>query len=153
MIYGSNQIITTIGVSGVALVAGIPTTEWAGFHVYKQMSSPEFVGNINVGRLPVVELFELSSDYQFQAEPDHIGTRTSEFVIRILVPTTINRHSTETDLLQKLKVAILKALTNNLNLGVTNVQAETPKIMPYCSYLDIRLSTETSYDKNYQEGT
>lgn len=153
MIYGSNQVVTTIGVSGVALVAGIPTAEWAGFHVYKTMSSPEFMGNINVGRLPIVELFELGSEYEFQAEPNHEGTRTSEYLIRIIVPTTINRHSTETDLLQKLKVAILKALTNNLNLGVTNVSAETPKIMPYCVYLDIRLSTETSYNKDYAEGT
>lgn len=153
MIYQSNQIVTTVSASGVALVASIDSTEWANYHVYKQMNSPEFVGNINIGRLPIVEIFELDSNYEFIAEPDHEGTRTSQFVIRIIVPTTINRHTIKTDLLQKLKVVILKELTGNLNLGVTDIQADTPKIMPYATYLDIRLSTETSYNRTYSEGT
>lgn len=153
MLYQSNQIVTTVSASGVALVAGIDATEWAASHVYLQMNSPEFMGQINIGSLPLCEIFELTNDYEFIAEPEHQGTRTTEWLIRILVPTFITTHSEKANLLQKIKVAIISALTKNLNLGATDIRTETPKIMPYSLYLDIRFTTETSFDHNYAEGT
>jgi len=153
MIYQQNQIVTTVGSSGVASVANIQPSEWLESHVYVQMNSPEFMGQINIGALPVVEIFEVSSVYEFQAEPEHQGTRTTEWVIRIIAPTFITTHTEKANLLQKLKVAIISALTKNLNIGATDIRVETPKIMPYSVYLDIRFTTETSHDHNFAEGT
>ena len=151
MIYSSDLIKTSIQSVTVATSAGYSVGEWSN-HVFIRYGEDDMVGNTNIGRLPVVTIREIQSDYEFQSEPDHFGTRTSGFVIRIYVSTFGNRSNQKFNELQRIKMAILKVLTQNLNLGTTNIQVSQPIITQCSLFQDITISTETSYQNDYLEG-
>lgn len=150
MKYGMQQIKTTLGGSAtLATAAGVSSMS---NRVFIRVGEVDMVGNINIGRLPCVSIEEISVGYQFQSEPSHNGSRTSEFKIRILVPTFINRSETQYLLLERMKETILGILTADTTLGVTNVREEVPIVTQMATVMDIRLETDTSYGNDYQEG-
>jgi hypothetical protein len=151
MKYAANKIESTLKGATVAASAGFSTADWAN-HVFVRFGEEDMVGNVSVGRLPVVTIREVESQYTFTAEPDHEGDRDSQFIIRIYVPTFVNRSEDRWQLLQRIKQAALSQLTQDLNLGSTDVQVAAPVITQCSIYQDVTLNTNTSYDKQYLEG-
>lgn len=152
MIYQSNTIKSTIsGSTVVAAAAGIASADWAS-HVFVRYGEVDSTGNTNVGRMPVVIIRESSVDYAFEAEPDHQGTRTSQFVVRVIVPSFLVRSETQWKLLDRIRTAIIAVLTQKLELGPTDVSTATPVISNVSISQDITFTTESSYDKNISEG-
>lgn len=150
MIYQIELIKTTLEGSSIATAAGKGTMSGS---VFIKIGEQDMVGCINIGRLPAIYIRETSVNYEFQAEPSHQGTRTAEFMIRILVPTSLNRSSTQYELLEKIKIAALTALTANANLGVTNVRENSPEVTAMATHMDLTVSTESSYCNTYKEQT
>lgn len=152
MIYQSDTIKTIVSGASIATAAGISSSEWANYHTFVRYGEDDMVGNTNIGRLPIVTIREVTSNYEFQAEPNHFGTRETIFIIRIYVATFGNRSETQWKRLQDIKNACMIALTTNLNIGSTDMEVLQPVISQMAVYQDIRVTTQTSYDNNYEEG-
>jgi hypothetical protein len=150
MIYQISQIKTTLSSSStLAIAAGVGSMS---NRVFVSVGEIDMTGQLNIGRLPLIYLKEITSEYVFDAEPNHIGTRTVDYSMRIIVPTFINRSETQYLTLERMKAAALSALTKNLNLGITNVRTQAPQVTQMATIMDVTFSTETSYDNNYKEG-
>lgn len=150
MKYQSDKIEEVLKSATVATSAGFSTTDWAN-HVFTRYGETDAVGNTSIGRLPVISIHEVTANYTFEAEPDHQGTRSSAFVIRLIVPTFINRSEERWKYLTKIREAALEVL-NDSALGTTDVQTGAPIVTQCSIYQDLTVTTETSYDKNYNEG-
>lgn len=148
MNYQINQISTLCQDATIATAAGVSSMT---NRVFIRIGEPIFEGNINIGRLPCIEIFETSTDYAFESEIDHNGTRNTNVNLRISVATFINSHSTKFETLQKIKTAVLKIITSDTTLGVTDVKENPAQITPYALVLDVNINLESSYDKNYTE--
>ena len=147
MIYQIELIKTTLEGSSIATAAGKGTMSGS---VFIKIGEEECTHSVNLGRMPCIFLKEVNVDYNFEAEPNHVGTRESSYNIRILVPSFANRNQTQYELLEKIKIASLKALTA-AGLGLTNVRENTGVVGQCYIYLSIDFSTQTSYDKDYDE--
>jgi hypothetical protein len=151
MKYITQRIKTTLsGSATLATAAGVASM---ASRVFIRMGETDMIGNINLGRLPCIYLQEVGVDYEFIAEPDHAGTRSSEIKVIILIPTFINRSETQYLLGEKIKTTILSILTKDLALGVTDVREDAPVINQMSTQLTINITLDTSYDSNYSEGT
>lgn len=150
MIYQGNTIISTIE-SSTAVASGAGVASMVG-RVAMKVGEVDQFAQVNLGRLPCVYIRQVSTDYEFQAEPNHFGTRTAEWVITLLVPTFINRSNSQYQILEDMKVAILTALTSSSGLGVTNIREEQPEIGQMVTRMNIRITTESTYGNDYTEG-
>jgi hypothetical protein len=150
MIYQGDRIVSVITNSAaVATAAGV--SSMVG-RVSMKIGEVDQFAQVNMGRLPCVYVSQVSVDYEFQAEPTHVGTRTSDWNITMLVPTFINRSGNQYQKLEAMKMAILTALTAEGGLGVTDVREENPEVAQMVTRMTFRVSTETSYQNDYQEG-
>ena len=150
MIYQSDTIKNTIATSTVvASAAGV--ADWAN-HVFVRYGEVDSTGNTNVGRMPVVTVREATVDYAFDASPDHVGTRASQFVVRVIVPSFLVRSESQWKLLDRIRTAVIAELTQKLALGPTDVSTSTPVVSNVSISQDITLTTETSYNKTISEG-
>ena len=145
-----SQIKSTLELSTIATVAEVATMSG---RVFIKVGQTDMTGGVNMGRLPCIYLYQVSTDYEFQAEPNHNGTRTNEFIIRILIPNFMNREETQYLKLESIKQIVLHELTDNLNIAITNVREDAPVTSQMSIHMDIRFNSETSYDKDYDETT
>jgi len=151
MIYQSNLIQSLLASStSVATAAGVASM---ANRVSIRIGEDHMVGSVNMGRLPCIYVRQVSVSYDFEAEPTHEGTRSTDWVITLLVPTFLNRSDTQYQLLESIKQAVLVALTASLELGLTNVRESIPTVTQMSTQMDITFTTETSYNNNYSEGT
>jgi len=149
MIYQSNRIISDLQGASIATAAGV--SSMVG-RVSLKVGEVDQFAQVNMGRLPCIYIRQVSVDYEFQAEPNQFGTRESDWVISILVPTFINRSNTQYQLLEDIKQASLAVLTQDVTLGVTNIREEIPIVSQMATRMDIRFTTQTSYENTYTEG-
>lgn len=115
------------------------------------MGEQDSVGKVNIGRLPIIEITSTTVNYEFQAEPNHEGTRTADYNMRIIVPTFINRSEDSYLRLETIKQTALYLIASNLNLGLTNVQESPTQVTQMYSFMDVKFSTESSCTKTYDE--
>ena len=150
MKYITQRIKTTLSASAdLATAAGVSSMS---NRVSIRMGEISMTGGVNIGRLPCVYLEEVSVGYEFQAEPNHEGSRTSEIKVILLVPTFINRSETQYLKIEKMKTTILSILTKDLALGVTDVREDAPIVTQMATQLSINITLDSSYDNNYSEG-
>ena len=150
MKYQIELIKSTLELASIATAAGVSSMS---NRVFVKIGEEENTGSLNVGRMPYIHIKQVSVNYEFQTEPDHGGSRSSTFIIRIITPSFINRGDTQYKLLEKIKVAVLSALTKETKLGVTNISEYEPKIIQGYILMDIGLTCDTSYNSDYSEGT
>lgn len=148
MNYSIAQLKTNLSTATVAASAGVASM---ADRVFVMMGEQDMTGPINMGRLPCIYLYSLSNSYEFQAEPDHQGGRTSEYVVRLLVPNFINRSEAQYLRLESFKQAVLKEVTSNAKLGITDVREEAAVASQMSIHCDLRLTANTSYDTSYSE--
>lgn len=150
MIYQIGQIKSILAnSSALAIAAGVSSMS---NRVFVKVGEVDMTGPVNIGRLPVIYLKQLSSDYTFEAEPGHFGTRKVDYTMRILVPTFMNRSETQYLLLERIKAMALEALTETLELGITDVRVDAPQVTQTATAMDVIFTSESSYDSNYDEG-
>jgi hypothetical protein len=150
MKYQVNLIKSTLEGATIAAAAGVASMSG---RVSIKMGEDELFATTNMGRLPSINIKQVTTDYQFVAEPDHQVTRTAEFEVKIIVPTFVNRSDTQFLLLEKIKVACISALTQTLSLGVTNIREDPAIVNQMTSQMAFKFTTETSGDEDYKEGT
>lgn len=151
MIYQIEKIKSVLeSSSAVALAAGVASM---ANRVFIKIGETDLVGGLNMGRLPIIQLKQVNVDYTFEAEPDHVGTRSSEFLMRLIVPSFINRSQDAYKMIERIKVASISAISKELTLGVTDVRESVPVITQAAIAVDISFTTESTYDHNYSEGT
>ena len=149
MTYQIDQIKSTLEGPTVATAAGVGSMVG---RVFLRIGELDMTSGMSIGRLPIIQLKQVSVDYDFDAEPYHRGSRTSDYIMRIMVPTFVNRSDSQYRLLEKIKTVSLSAITKNLSLGLTNVREEQPEVTQMVTAVDIRFTTNTSYDYGYGEG-
>jgi hypothetical protein len=148
MIYQLQQIKSTLSnSSALSTAAGVSMTT----RVFIKIGEVDMFAQVNLGRLPEIYLRQISGNYEFQAEPNHNGTRTMDIQMRILVPTFINRSESQYLLLERIKMAALSVLTKDLNLGMENIRVEAPQVTQMATIMDVTFTTNISYDENYEE--
>lgn len=150
MIYQLNQLKTILQGVEIATAAGVASMS---NRVFIAPDVDEFVGQVNVGRLPCIVIKEVEVDYSFDASPDHFTTRNANHIIRIIVPSFLNRHQTKYELLQRIKTACIAQLNlaANDNLEITDMRASSAVVVPYGLYLDLQITTQTSSDNTFDE--
>jgi hypothetical protein len=144
------QIKTTLELPSIATAALVSTMSG---RVFIKIDETDMVGGVNMGRLPCIYLSSVAVTYEFQAEPNHFGSRTTEYNMRIIVPTFLNRSEAQYLKLESIKQVALSELTKNLNLGITNIREEPPQVSQMATFMDIRFTSETSYVNDYKETT
>lgn len=147
MNYLTDQLESVCKTETVALSAGYTQVDWAN-HVQVSFTDDDFSGPINMGRLPMVIIREVSTDYVLDAENG--GTRDADFIIRIYVHVFKSRQREQSEVLHKIKQAILSELKNS---GIENVDNRSTRVetTPYAMYLDITIQSQTSFGLDYGE--
>lgn len=151
MIYQSDTLKSALQAAAVATAAGVSAGSWIN-HVFVRYGEEDMTGNTSIGRLPVITIREVSSNYTFEAEPNHNGTRSSEFLVRIYVASFMNRSEAAWKSMERIKKAALASLTTTLGLGTTDIRTAAPVVTQCSVYVDITITTDTSYDNTYSEG-
>jgi hypothetical protein len=150
MNYLTQQLKLLLSGDVVATAAGKANPEWTLHNVQYSQFTDEFVGATNIGRLPVVLIQESQAEYLFESSPNHGGTRNTEWVIRIICPTFLNRPS-DHEILHRIKEAILSQFFSYSQIEFRNSRVSPVSRNPYAIYIDLTIESETSFGNEYDE--
>lgn len=141
----------------VAQAAEIPVADWDR-HV--QWYTEPYIGSVNVGRLPMLLLSEVDTDYRHETQPDHGGTRRTTLRGRVAVrcfgvsQSSPNGPNAAYDKARAVARAFLRLVRGNTSpweLGDERVMAMEPT--RYGLSLPFEIEVLTSFDNTYEEAT
>lgn len=147
----TNIIKAACKATSVATAAGVNATTWANDRVFVTYDMGQFMGEINIGRLPLVAITSLEADM----EATHGGGMDGglvepRFVIRIMTSAFANRREAQYQQLNRIKGAILTEIHTDVDdtefRGATTANVV---ISPICTYLDITVTGEFAFDQTH----
>lgn len=152
MNYLTTQIRTLIGDSTVATAAGMTSAEWAN-HIFITYDLQQFTGSINIGRLPLVAIQELTANYQSEATSlnEMGGTVTCAWTIRIMTNAFGNRRENNYAYLQRVKQAMLKKIFQDYSTEMRVIDQANSTINPMATYIDITIEAEHTFTDGFNE--
>jgi hypothetical protein len=153
MNYLTSQLKTLISDSTVATAAGLSSAEWASSHVFTTFDLNQFCYSMNIGRLPMVAIQELTAGYQTEAtSPNEIGgTVTCAWTIRIMTSAFSARREANYSYLQRIKQAILKKIGQEYSFELRNIEQPNSQINPMATYIDITIEAEHTFTDTFNE--
>lgn len=144
-----NQILLdTIKESTVATAAGFSQSDWA-YRVFNRRGQTEFTREINIGRLPCVEIYDTNSSSDLSSLSNTNYLQGGSFTIRIINKAFGNSIDSSIQKLHEIKQAILQAIPNSF--GMIGFTHSNVVISPICCYIDLVLTNESNQTNQYED--
>lgn len=134
----------------VAFAAGIEAVKWSTSHVF--YFTDAFIASHNIGRLPVITIQELDTEYEHQTQPHHGGTRSSNFNLVFYVRGFQFNPTPARDLMDDMIRAVFRVIRADASALELGNEVRGPfESTPYGFKRTISFTIETSFDNTYSE--